>query len=118
MAGAALTMSVCATNADGTAISSQRMGSVSDLDEGVFDPVEHAAIVVGLLGRARGRVELLIEHLLILGERARDHDVEVHELIAAAGGTEVWHALPFQTHGLAVLRSGELTLAGANIRCP
>src|SRR5260221_6040019 len=83
------------------------MGSDSDgLDEGVFDPVEDALLVLRLLGDPRCRVELLVQRPLLLGRGARNDDVEVPELVAAALRLEPRHALAAQPHGLAVLRAG------------
>src|SRR5256885_10485473 len=84
-----------------------------DLDEGVFDPVEHAAVVLGLLGSARCGVQLLVERLLVLRQRAGDHDVEINELIAAPRGAEVRDALALEPDGLPVLGPGRHADAGA-----
>src|SRR5256885_2402229 len=77
-----------------------------DSDEGVFDPVEYAAVVLGLLRDAGCGMQLLVDRLLILRQGARDHDVEVDELVAAAAALEVRDPLPAQAHGLAVLCAG------------
>src|SRR5256714_8928940 len=92
--------SVSAPAADASA------GRSDDLDEGVFDPVEDATVVLRLVGDARRGVQLLVERLLVLRERARDHDVEVHELVAAPGRAEMRHALATQANGLAMLCAG------------
>ena len=54
------------------------MGSDSDaLDEGVFDPVEDALVVLRLVGDARCGVELLVQRLLLLSQDAWDDDIEI-----------------------------------------
>src|SRR6266850_3592760 len=80
---------------------------VSLAADGVLDPVEHVARVVArLIGRALEVAQLLVEVALVLRERARHGDVEVHELVAAAAGAQVRHTLSAQPDHLTVLRPG------------
>src|SRR5688572_11473614 len=75
--------------------------------DGVLDAVEDAPriAVVALLGGTLDVIQLAVERLLLLGERARDRDIEIHELIAATRRAEMRHALPAQPDHLTVLRA-------------
>jgi len=72
----------------------------------VFDAAEEVLRVSILRGRTFEIPELTIETALFFRERARHHDVEIYELIAATRASEMGHALAAHADHLAVLRTG------------
>src|SRR2546423_14220737 len=79
----------------GTAISSQRVRAPAVLaaTHRVFDAAEEVLRVAVLRRRTFEIAELPVQPSLILGERARDDDVQIHELVAPARASEVRHTL-------------------------
>src|SRR5205823_2610298 len=59
-----------------------------------------------LRGRPFHIAKLPVQAALFFRQRAGDHDVEIHELIATAGPSKVRHALAADADHLAVLRAG------------
>src|SRR5579859_861012 len=79
--------------------------------EGIPDLAEDALVVrraagAGLVRRPPDGAELLVERALLLAERPRDDDVEVHDLVAPAARVQPRDALAAQPDRLAVLRPG------------
>src|SRR5438105_10884764 len=86
-------------------VSAPEADAAAGLDEGVFDPVEDPAVVIRLLRDAGCGMELLVEDLLLFGQRPRDEDVEIHELIPAPARSKARDALALEPHRLSVLRA-------------
>src|SRR6266480_2301081 len=99
----ASTASACA----GTAISSHRTRGLAVLAAAhrVFDATEEVLRVPVLRGRAFQIAQLSVEAALIFRQRARNDDVQIHELIAAARAAKVRDALAAHTDHLTMLCS-------------
>src|SRR5437773_54894 len=104
----ASTASTCA----GTATSSQRIFAELAPTHRVFDAAEEVLRVAVLRRRIFDLAKLRVEASLILGQRSGHHDVEIHELVSAAVGAQVWHALSADADHLAVLRARRHANAG------
>src|SRR2546421_7942365 len=89
----------------GTAISSQRTRALAVLAAAhrVFDATEEVLRVAVLRGRAFQVAELSVEAALILRQRARDDDIQIDELIAAARASKMRDALAAHADHLTVL---------------